>query len=71
MKRTAAQQLGDVLLTTARKAAEAAAQSVIDDARSVAAEVARRIRAAMPANVQQPSSQPPPQRIHVDARTIK
>ena len=60
---TATQQLASllrtVLLTTARRAADAAAQSVIDDARIVAAETLQRLRVLMP-------SAPPPKPQHVD-----
>jgi hypothetical protein len=63
--------LGEVLLDTGRRAVDAAAQSVIEDARGVATEAVRRLRAALPIDVQQPSSSPPSQRVRYTARVIK
>jgi len=86
MSRRAAQpmQLRDVvseaLLVTARRAADAAAESVIEDVRGAAVQALTRLRAMLPPGIlppqqttsQQPiSQQQPPQRVHYTARIVK
>jgi hypothetical protein len=69
--------VGEALVVTARRAADAAAASVVDDVRAVAVQALARLRAILPPGFlppqqsQQPAPQPPPQRVHFDVHVVK
>ena len=65
--------VGEALLVTARRAADAAAESVIEDVRGAAVQALTRLRAMLPPGItsEPPMKQQPPQRAQFTARIVK
>lgn len=61
--------IGDALVATARRAAYAAAKSVIEDAQGVAGQAVRTLRAVVSHTQETPPQ--PPKRVYYTSRLIK